>query len=40
MGDRGNVVICDGEDKVYLYTHWERIGQQGYGEIVGEEPVT
>lgn len=24
MGDRGNVVVKDGESKVYLYTHWGR----------------
>lgn len=24
MGDRGNIVVVDGESKVYLYTHWRR----------------
>ena len=23
MGDRGNIIIKDGESTVYLYTHWE-----------------
>lgn len=22
MGDRGNIIVKDGESKVYLYTHW------------------
>lgn len=22
MGDRGNIVLHDGEAKIYLYTHW------------------
>lgn len=22
MGDRGNIIVCDRDDTVYLYTHW------------------
>ncbi len=26
MGDRASIVVKDGEDRVYLYTHWNGLG--------------